>query len=285
LNPVRNRIDFVTDRSYVTPLRERGMRAHFLPLASDPSIFFPREPAPAFKRRACFVGNSYNQQIFEFSKGYEAFIDSHVPFVSSLLMEFRKNPLIDLSEEVGEKIATAILPAGLTRQKAVFILKHLVSYFYRKKLIVSLCHLYADFMVFGDQWWLVDLPKEKVSTAVGYYVNLSETYQQTKVNIDVNRVVIREGLTQRIFDCLASGAFILTNAKTILPELFVTEGGAREVVMFESETHLKELINFYATHDNERAAIVRRGRQRVLAEHTYDHRIQKIFRIVSEELV
>jgi spore maturation protein CgeB len=284
LRPSQNRIDFVTDRGYVGPLRAAGINAFFLPLATDPAIFAPLSPPVAFLRTACFVGNSYNRQIEDFAKGNEEFIDGLIPFVTGLLMDYQKSPLLDLSARVEEKIRTTVLPAGLSPAKAAFVLKHLVSYFYRKRLIVSLCRTYPDFMVFGDQWWLLDLPREKISTAVGYYINLSRTYQQTKVNVDVNRVVIREGLTQRVFDCLASGSFVITSKKSVLPEFFETQGQGREVVMFESEHQLKELIDFYAAHDDERMAIVQRGRKRVLAEHTYDHRIQTIFRILSGEM-
>jgi len=51
----------------------------------------------------------------------------------------------------------------MSADKAVFVLKHLVSYIFRKRLIVSLARRYPDFMVFGDEWWLMDLPREKVS--------------------------------------------------------------------------------------------------------------------------
>jgi spore maturation protein CgeB len=278
------RIDFVTDRGYVEPLRSAGINAHFLPLATDPSIFKPLVPSASWKRTACFVGNSYNRQIEDFTKGYEEFIDGFVPFVTGLLMDFQKNPLLDLSQKVAEKISVQDLPAGLSVKKAAFILKHLVSYFYRKRLIVSLCRRYPDFMVFGDEWWLLDLPRERISTAVGYYINLCETYQQTKINIDVNRVVIREGLTQRAFDCLASGAFVITSAKSILPEFFETTGKNQEVVMFESENHLRELIDYYQSHDDERVAIAQRGRLRVLKDHTYDNRMRTIFKILSNEM-
>jgi spore maturation protein CgeB len=56
------------------------------------------------------------------------------------------------------------------------------------------------------------------------------------------------------------------------------------VVVFDNEQHLGELIDHYASHDSERAAIVERGRRRVLSEHTYDHRIAEIFRVVSGEI-
>jgi spore maturation protein CgeB len=284
LRPKPNRIDFVTDRGYIAGMREAGLNAHFLPLATDPSIFVPAQPSLAVLRTVCFVGNSYYRQIDDFAKGNESFIDRFTPFVTGLLFEFQKNPLLDLSTKVEEKISLETPPAGLSREKAAFILKHLVSYFYRKRLILSLCRRYPDFMVFGDQWWLLDLPREQVSLAVGYYINLSKTYQETKVNIDVNRVVIREGLTQRVFDCLASGSFIITNVKSVLPEFFEVQGKKREVVTFQSEEQLKELIDYYAAHDAERLALVERGRKRVLAEHTYDHRIQALFGVVSGEM-
>jgi spore maturation protein CgeB len=130
----------------------------------------------------------------------------------------------------------------------------------------------------------MDLPREKVSTEVGYYLNLCRTYRETKVNIDINRIVIREGLTQRVFDCLASGSFVVTNSKPIVRELFETAGMHEEVVMFDNEEHLRELIDFYTVHDTERLAIVERGRRRVLAQHTYDHRIAEIFRVASGEI-
>jgi spore maturation protein CgeB len=96
--------------------------------------------------------------------------------------------------------------------------------------------------------------------------------------------VIREGLTQRIFDCLACGSFIITDRKAIVPEFFSTHGPFAEVIMFDDDKHAKELILYYAKNDTERDAIVERGRNRVLSEHTYDHRIGTIFKVLSGEL-
>jgi spore maturation protein CgeB len=138
--------------------------------------------------------------------------------------------------------------------------------------------------VFGDPFWKCDLPDEKVFTTVGYYTNLRETYVETKINIDINRVVITEGLTQRVFDCSACGGFIITNNKSILNEFFETGVAGKEIVTFENEHHLKELINHYLTHEDERTAIARRAQERVLKEHTYDHRMRTVFKILSEQM-
>jgi spore maturation protein CgeB len=53
-------------------------------------------------------------------------------------------------------------------------------------------------------------------------------------------------------------------------------------VTFDNERHLKELINHYLTHEEERIAIARRAQKKVLGEHTYDHRMQAIFKILKE---
>jgi len=280
----KNRIDFVSDRSYVVPMRKAGMNAYFLPLATDPQLFMPDEVSQVYLRTACFVGNSYNRQIDKFTKDIEPFIDSLIPFLTALLAEHQKNCDVDISDRVNRKITTMRLPTGVSCDKAVFIVKHVISYFYRKRFIESIAKAFSDFMVFGDEFWLLDIPQNQVSLAVAYYDNLCETYRQTKVNVDINRVVIREGLTQRVFDCLAAHSFVITSKKNIVQEFFVTEGDKREVVMFDSDAHALELIRYFAAHDSEREAIVKRGRDRVLAQHTYDCRMREMLSVVSREI-
>jgi len=279
-----NELNFITDRSYIELLKIRGIKSFYLPLASDPEIFYPLNPPCEYKRTTCFVGNSYYEQINSFTKDYEHYLDNLTPFLTNLYFEYQKNPFIDLEAIIATRINSETLPDNLTFNKAVFILKHIVSNIFRKKLILSIASEYPDFMVFGDNNWCLYLPSEKVSTSVKYYTNLSVTYQETKVNIDINRIVIRDGLTQRVFDCLNCGAFIISNYKHALAELFNVHGDKKEVVAFENEQHLKELIKYYLKHDLKRKDIAARGRERVLKEHTYDHRIAEIFRVLSKEL-
>ena len=284
LCPAPNRIDFVSDRAYVPAMRKRGFNAYFLALATDPTIFFPESVPPGYKRDLCFVGNSYRKQIEEFCAQCEGLMERLVPFMAGVLNRYEKNMRIDIEQEVSNELDQCELPALLSRQKALFIIKHFISYLFRKKIISNLSQKFSDFMAFGDALWVMDLPKEKVSTGVGYYTNLRETYRETRVNLDINRIVITEGLTQRVFDCLACGAFIITNNKPIINEFFVADGPEKEVVTFDNEQHLNQLINHYIKHESERNDIIYRGQRRVLLEHTYDHRIQKLFKILSGHL-
>jgi spore maturation protein CgeB len=230
------------------------------------------------------VGNSYRNQIDEFCAECKNLMDDLVPFMGTVLKRYEKNMLIDIEQEVAEELSGHVLSASLSKRKAIFIVKHFISYLFRKRIVAGLAKEFHDFMVFGDALWALDLPQEKVSTAVGYYTNLRETYVETRVNIDINRVVITEGLTQRVFDCCACGGFIITNNKSILNEFFITEGPEKQIAAFDNEPHLKELINYYRSHEEERKGIALRGRQRVLQEHTYDHRMKTIFKILSENI-
>jgi spore maturation protein CgeB len=282
--PASNRLDFVSNRAYVAPMREKGLNAHFLPLAADPAIFFPPAGIPNYARDLCFVGNSYRAQVNDFCSPCEDLMERLVPFMGDVLKRYEKNMLIDLEGEVAAQLDLQDLPPTLSKQKAIFIVKHFISYLFRKRAICSLAREYPGFVVFGDPLWKYDLSDERVFTTVGYYTNLRDTYVGTKINIDINRVVITEGLTQRVFDCSASGGFIITNNKPIINEFFETGEVGKEVVMFDNGGHLKELVNHYLTHDEERKAIARRAQERVLKEHTYDHRMRTVFKILSEQM-
>jgi len=279
-----NRIDFVSDRGYVQPMKMRGVQAHFLPLATDPSIFYPLHPRPEYLRDVCFIGSSYVKEVEDYIGQYMPFIEERIGFVHELIHAYKADMNFDIGARIYERLGRDALPEGLTRERAILMLKYFIGYSYRKQVVTGLASRFPDFKVFGDAEWTVFLPREKVAMAVGYYINLNETYQQTRVNIDINRAVIRDGFTQRVFDCGASGSFVITSAKPIMREYFECEGPDREVVLFDNEEDLMQKAEYYRTRDAERTAITRRAREKVSAHHTYDHRIHEMFAIIRDAL-
>jgi spore maturation protein CgeB len=119
---------------------------------------------------------------------------------------------------------------------------------------------------------------------VGYYTNLNETYQQTAINVDINRVVIREGFTQRVFDCLGAQAFCITSAKAVVDEYFETKGEVPELVVFDNEQELYDKVAYYHKNPSLRQAIAQRGYERVIQNHTYHHRVATLFALLRSEL-
>ena len=287
--PSKFRFDFVSDKGYVGPMREQGYNAFFLPLAVDPAWFHPdaMENAGTEKRwddDIIFVGNSSLAQMDDLLKIAPGFVDTLAPFLGAVVERYLENVEYDVEGHIAKKIRSLRhLPAGLTYKKALFIAKHAAGYFGRKRTVLSLVKKYPGFKVFGDEGWAQDLPPERLGYAK-YYTNLCETYRKAKIVIDMNRMVIRNGFTQRVFDVPASGGFVITSSKPLITDFFKTSGPEQDIVVFTKTQELTTLIDYYLVHEDERLAIAERGRRNVLGAHTYDHRIREMFSVVSGQL-
>jgi spore maturation protein CgeB len=78
----------------------------------------------------------------------------------------------------------------------------------------------------------------------------------------------------RNFEVPGCGGFLLTERVPYLDRYF--EPG-REIGVYEGTDELVEQVAYWLSHDDERAAVTEAGYQRVLREHTYDHRFEAIF--------
>lgn len=285
--PSGNRFDFVSDKGYVEPMRKAGYNAFFLSLAVDPAWFHSSAIDAGAKRYdndIAFVGNTYIAQMDDLLKISPGFVDTLVPFLGTVVDNYLRNVEYDVERHIAQKIRELRrLPPNLNFKKALFIAKQAAGYFGRKKLILSLVKKYHGFRVFGDEGWTQVLPPERLGYAK-YYTNLSETYQRAKITIDINRMVIRNGFTQRVFDVPASGGFLITSAKPVVADFFKISGPEQEVVVFSSARELMERIDYYLEHEEERVAIAGRGMRKVLGAHTYDHRVREMFSVAGEQL-
>ena len=68
----------------------------------------------------------------------------------------------------------------------------------------------------------------------------------------------------------AAGAFVLTDFREQLAELFQV---GEEVACYQEPGEIPELAQFYLRHPQVRERMTAKARQRVLAEHTYRHRV------------
>lgn len=76
----------------------------------------------------------------------------------------------------------------------------------------------------------------------------------------------------RTFELAACGAFQLTDCRSLMPELFTTS----EVATLSSPDDLPGAIIRWLREPNHRMAMAAQARQRVLAEHTYTHRMRDL---------
>lgn len=109
-------------------------------------------------------------------------------------------------------------------------------------------------------------------------------FSSTDININLHSSTERDGVdpsgdfvNPRTFELASCGAFQLCDERNLLGELF--EPG-REIVTFSSVTDLKEKIDYYLNHPEERAEVAKRARKKVLENHTYGHRLRDMLSII-----
>ncbi len=105
-----------------------------------------------------------------------------------------------------------------------------------------------------------------------------KVFKATKVNLNLHSWngpgLDPEGdfVNPRTFELAASGAFQLVDRRRLLGELF-TDG---EVCTFASEHELPAAVGRWLREPEARAAVATAARRRVLAEHTYEHRMRDL---------
>ncbi len=83
-------------------------------------------------------------------------------------------------------------------------------------------------------------------------------------------------ISNRIFDALAVGAFVISD---YLPEIEEEFGGI--VVTYQTKKDLSEKIDYYLKNEKERLELAQKGREQVLKKHTFEVRCAKIIEVIE----
>lgn len=109
--------------------------------------------------------------------------------------------------------------------------------------------------------------------------NAAKVYNLAKICPNVHHSQTRlGGLNTRTFEILAAGGFELVDHVPGLAEHFEV---GREIVAYASPAEFRELTEYYLSHPSERAAIIERGRSRVLRDHTFTKRLEVILKTLN----
>lgn len=112
-------------------------------------------------------------------------------------------------------------------------------------------------------------------------------FNSTDINLNLHSSSERDGvdpygdfINPRTFELASCGVFQLADRRTLLPELFEED---KEIVLFSDLNEMKEKIDYYLAHPEERLRIAEAGRRRVLEEHTYAHRMKSMLSVIFSE--
>jgi GT2 family glycosyltransferase/glycosyltransferase involved in cell wall biosynthesis len=109
-----------------------------------------------------------------------------------------------------------------------------------------------------------------------FWKEMADVFSKSKI---VFNNCVRNDLNMRVFEAMSTGSLLLTDDPGLasgLTELF-TPG--EDFVLYHPD-NLVEQIAYYLKNDQEREAIAKSGREKVLAAHTYAHRAQALLDVV-----
>ena len=143
-----------------------------------------------------------------------------------------------------------------------------------------------DFKLWGNDWDSTSsinklLQREGARLSTNEVVKV---FNASKINLNLHSSQFHQGVNPegdyvnpRTFEIAACGGFQLCDHRSLLPELF-DEG--REIAVFRHESELREIIEHYLGHPDERNEIAAQGQLKALGEHTYELRMAEALKYI-----
>ena len=147
-----------------------------------------------------------------------------------------------------------------------------------------------DLKIWGTEWDMNTELGRRVQKN-GQRIPTNETaliFNAGKINLNLHSSVFTPGLdpvggfiNPRTFEIASCGAFQLVDLRNPLPAFFDPE---KEVATFGSVSELKEKVDYYLKRPGLRVEMGKLARKRVLAEHTYQHRMKTMLDFAAEKI-
>ncbi len=113
--------------------------------------------------------------------------------------------------------------------------------------------------------------------AVEYYKEMPDVFRSARINLNITLRSILTGIPLRALDIMASGGFLLSNYQT---ELDLGFAAGEEYDYYSNYDELMAKIDYYLSHEKERADIAAAGWDKVQKEYSMDKRVDTMLEFV-----
>ncbi|MDR1776780.1 MAG: glycosyltransferase [Desulfovibrio sp.] len=273
---------FTWDEDNISSLRRAGFEhVFYLPLGTDPERFSPRRNAAApaaWKAEISFVGNSMLYKVGGRLRSGRFPRRLLLPFreVSRAFMQGEERSVPDFLRARYPAVYAdyAALPDNEARLAYETAVTWQATRCYRNDCVRRLLPLHP--LIVGDSGWKTEFRKEahqpRYMDAISYYTDLPVFYTCSDVNFNCTSKQMKGAVNQRVFDVPAAGAFVLTDWRPQMERLFEPH----ETACYHEPDEAPDKALHYLAHPAERRKIAQAGRKRVLACHTWEHRLAEI---------
>lgn len=281
---------FTWDRDTLPWLSDMGFsRSFFLPLATDPERFrppCPADPPPdsAWAADVSFVGSSMVRQVREALSRMSGF-PGLVRDYESLAAQFSHSP----SRHVGLFLKKAHperyqdytnLPDVRKRLDFELLMTWEATRQYRTRCVTEI--LPFSPVIAGDSLWHHTLPSRpswRHVPRLDYYRDLPRFYPLSKVSLNCTSMQMKGAINQRVFDIPACGGFVITDRRDQLDFVFEPD----ETAWYEDPAEIADLVRHYLASPGARQNITMKAQKRILADHTYAHRLSSLLGVMRRE--
>ncbi len=137
-----------------------------------------------------------------------------------------------------------------------------------------------DLKIWGYNWHKAknEKLKKKIENKIYTGFEMDKYFNLSKININIHHPHSIESVNLRTFEIPATNSFQLCDYFKEIPHLFKLN---KEIVCYKNIKELKEKIDYYLEHEEERLKIAKAGQKRVLKEHTIYHRLKGILKIIK----
>lgn len=276
---------FTFDKFSQMTFADLGAPVYYLPLcgATDrvDELLDSASDLASYQTQIAFVGSMYNKnsydEVYDRLPAYlQGYFDATIKLQANVYSEYLLDDILDAKTvyELNRNFILAKSDESFSDMPLIFsttILGFKIAQLERKTLLPQIARL-GSLRVYTDDT-TVDFVTAKNCGLVDYWDEAPKVFRESLINLNFTIKNIRSGIPLRVWDILSAGGFCITNYQAELPFYFENKV---DLVWFESQQELFELITYYLEHEEERKEIARRGYEKVKEFHTYQHRFDQI---------
>ncbi|OEU70317.1 MAG: CgeB family protein [Desulfovibrio sp. S3730MH75] len=270
---------FTYDAGNLSIMHEKGFdNVFYLPLATDPHRFKMGVGAnEKWRSKVSFVGNSMVEAVSkafseallpsDMQSGYSGLASEFGAADDISVEKFLRNSHPDIWEKM-EAFATdeqklsyeALITWEATRQYRLSCINAIIGF---------------DPLIVGDSGWhsLLEKGGWNYLASLDYYADLPVFYAMSDVSFNCTSRQMKGAVNQRIFDVPSCGGFVLTDHREQMDDLFEPE---REIISYKRVEDIPDIMERCLGDSQMRKKVSGAARKRILAEHTYEHRLLKL---------
>lgn len=228
-----------------------------------------------------FVGSLYNEDhnffdrmttLSDYAKGYlDALMTAQMKVQG---YNFIQESLSPIMEELYHALPMDPNPDGVETREylyAQYVINRKLTGLERLELMEAVAaHFPLDLFTPNSSFAMAGLSNHGT---VNPYTEAPLVFHRSKINLNISLRSIKSGIPLRAFEIMGSGGFLLSNYQADFFEDF-TPGV--DFDYYESKEDLLQKIDYYLTHEEERAAIAKNGHDKVAKGHTYRDRVREM---------